>query len=107
MAKLTGGGILGNKNVKTPVRTGSPRKGSSPASANQLGQATYFKKEMVESKPAFNSGIPLGNERALDKSRTVMRSGSQSLHGPVNRGEGGVTGTADRGPRAILNEKKG
>jgi hypothetical protein len=34
MAKITGGGILGNKNVKVGVRTGSASKGSSPGAAS-------------------------------------------------------------------------
>jgi hypothetical protein len=39
MAKLTGGGILGNKNVAPPVRTGSPSRGSSPGAADQIERA--------------------------------------------------------------------
>jgi hypothetical protein len=94
MAKLTGGGILGNKNVNVGVKTGSPSKGSSPCAAAQIGASTAFKKENVEVGPAYHSGVKLGNEKALDvgkggpgTGRTVMRSGSQSLHGPVNQGE--------------------
>jgi hypothetical protein len=88
--KLTGGGILGSKNVNVGVRTGLPRKGSSPASADQLGQSTAFPKENVEARSAYNSGVKLGNEKALDvgpggcgTGRTVMRSGSQGTYGPV------------------------
>ena len=94
MAKLTGGGILGNKNVSPGVRTGSPSKATSPCAASELGQSVAFKKESVEVGPAYHSGVKLGNEKALDvgkggpgTGRTVMRSGSQSLHGPVNQGE--------------------
>jgi hypothetical protein len=90
MAKITGGGILGNKNVSVGQRTGSPNRGSSPASASQLGQSTSFKKEAVEVRPAYNSGVPLGNAKALDvgpggvgTGRTTYKSGSQNQYGPV------------------------
>src|SRR5262245_52353820 len=99
--KLTGGGILGNKNVSPPVRTGSPNRGSSPGSADQIGQSVSFRREEVERGRAYNSSI-LGNEKALDvgaggpgKGRTVMPCGSQGVHGPVNRGEAGIQGGAD------------
>ena len=91
MAKITGGGIQGNKNVNVGVRTGSPSRASSPASASQLGQSTAFRKESVDVGPAYHSG--LGNEKALDvgkggvgTGRTVHKSGSQSLHGAVEKG---------------------
>ena len=45
MAKLTGGGIQGNKNVNVGVRTGTGSKGSSPAAADQIGQSVAFKKD--------------------------------------------------------------
>jgi len=106
--KLTGGGILGNKNVSPPVRTGQPYKASSPAAADQLGQAVSFKREQVEVGRAY-TGSPLGNELAASVKcgpgggRTVMKSGSQNQWGPPNRGEAGMQpSTADRGPRAIL-----
>ena len=51
MAKLTGGGILGNKNVAPPVRTGSPSRGSSPGAADQIGASLAFKREVVELGP--------------------------------------------------------
>jgi len=94
MAKLTGGGILGNKNVSPGVRTGSPSKATSPCAAAQIGASTAFKKENVEVGPAYNSGVKLGNEKALDvgaggpgAGRTTMKSGSQGTYGPVNPGE--------------------
>ena len=87
----TGGGS--NKLVHPGVRTGSPRKGSSPASASQLGQSTSFKKETVEVRPAYNSGVPLGNAKALDvgaggpgKGRTVHHCGSQNQWGKPDPG---------------------
>jgi hypothetical protein len=109
--KLTGGGILGNKNVSPPVRTGSPNRGSSAGSADQIGAAVSFKREEVERGRAYNSSI-LGNEKALDvgkggpgAGRTVMKSGSQNRGGPPNQGEARQPGNVDRGPRAILGEK--
>jgi hypothetical protein len=89
MAKITGGGILGNKNVKVGVRTGSASKGSSPASADQLGQATAFKKEAVEAGRGYD-GAKLGNELATNvgkggpgSGRTTYKCGTQNQYGPV------------------------
>jgi hypothetical protein len=104
MAKITGGGILGNKNVNVGVRTGSPSKATSPCAASQLGQSVSFKRENVEVGPAYHSGVKLGNEKALDvgkggvgTGRTVMRSGSQGTYGPV-------AGTPRPQSRDILSE---
>src|SRR5262249_5031085 len=93
------------------IETGSPCKGTTPAAADQLGQATAFKKENVEMGKAYQ-GSKLGNEVALNvgkgapgAGRTIMPCGSQGVHGPVSRGEAGMQGGADRGPRAILGER--
>ena len=93
MAKLSGGGILGNKNVNVGVRTGSPYKGTTPAAASQLGQATSFRKEQVEQGRAY-TGSPLGNEVAGNvgrggpgTGRDVHHCGSQGTHGNVNPGQ--------------------
>jgi hypothetical protein len=93
MAKLTGGGILGNKNVNVGVRTGSPNKATSPAAASQLGQSTAFKKEQCDTGRAYD-GAKLGNAKALDvgkgspgADRTIHKSGSQNQWGPPNQGE--------------------
>ena len=112
MAKIkSGGGITSNKLVQPKIQTGSPKKGSSPASASQLGQAVFFKREQVEMGKAYNASI-LGNEKALDvgkggpgAGRTVMKSGSQNQWGPPNLGETRPAGTVDRGPRAIMGPK--
>src|SRR5262245_28463860 len=108
--KLTGGGILSNKTVNVGVRTGAPNKATSPGAANQLGVSTAFKKEQVDAGRAYPS--KLGNEVALNvgaggpgKGRTVMPCGSQGVHGPINRGEAGMQGGADRGDCAILGPK--
>ena len=48
MAKITGGGIQGNKNVSVGQRLGAPRKGSSPAgAADQIGQTVAFRKDKL------------------------------------------------------------
>jgi hypothetical protein len=111
MAKIkSGGGITSNKFVQPGIRTGSPNRATSPGAADQIGQATAFKKEQCDTGPALPS--KLGNEKALDvgkgrpgAGRTVMKSGSQNQWGPPNQGEGRMQGTADRGPRAILGPK--
>jgi hypothetical protein len=88
-----GGGIESNKLVRPSVRTGQPYKGTSPAAADYLGQATAFKKENVGTGPAY-TGSKLGNELALNvgaggpgKGRTTMPCGSQGTHGPVDPGQ--------------------
>ena len=53
MKKLGSGGGS-NKLVNPSVRTGSPSKGTSPGAADQLGQATAFRKEQVDAGPAYN-----------------------------------------------------
>lgn len=89
MAKASGGGISGNKNVNVGVRTGLGSKGSSPASANQLGQSLAFKREVVDSGRGYNAA-KFGNEVALNvgkggpgTGRTVHHCGSQGTHGAV------------------------
>src|SRR4029450_12890741 len=98
----SGGGITMSKNVSPGIRTGSPRKATSPAAASQLGQAVSFKREQVESGgKALQSR--LGNEVALNvqgggpgKGRETFRSGSQGFHGSAVQGEARQPGTADR-----------
>jgi hypothetical protein len=94
MKAKSGGGPTMSKNVSPPIRTGSASKGSSAAAAGQLGTSTAFRPDRVESGPAYHSGVPLGNQKALDvqgggpgKGRQVFRSGSQSLHGATAPGE--------------------
>jgi hypothetical protein len=106
----SGGGITSNKLVRPSVKTGQPAKGTSPAAADYLGQATAFKKESVGVGPGFPS--QLGNALALNvgaggpgTGRTVHHCGSQGQHGSPNRGEGAMQGSADRGSRAILGEQ--
>ena len=88
----SGGGITSNKFVQPGIRTGSPNRGTSPAAADQIGQATAFKKEEIDAGRALPS--VLGNEAALrvgkgapGADRTIHKSGSQNQWGPPNQGE--------------------
>jgi hypothetical protein len=88
----SGGGIQSNKLVKPSVRTGQPPKGTSPAAADYLGQATAFRKENVGVGPAYQAS-KLGNEVALNvgagapgAGRTVHHCGSQGVHGKPDPG---------------------
>jgi hypothetical protein len=93
MAKVTGGGILGNKNVSVGQRTGTGSRGSSPAAASALGQSTAFRKEQIGSERGYSGGGKFGNEIALNAAgakagpgagRTLYgQGGTQGTHGPV------------------------
>lgn len=86
MAKASGGGISGNKNVNVGVRTGTGSKGSSPGAADQIGQSVAFKKDKIDGGPGFNP-TKYGNEVALNsksapgQGRTIHGCGSQGTHG--------------------------
>jgi hypothetical protein len=93
MAKArSGGGLTSNKLVNVGVRTGAQSKGSSPASASQLGQSTAFTKEQVNAGRGYD-GAKLGNEVALNsksapgQGRQIHACGSQGQWGPTNPGE--------------------
>jgi hypothetical protein len=101
MKKLSGGGITSNKLVRPGVRTG-------PASTNKIdprgvSQYGYSTGSLMTGPGGFtsknsalpvNAGtapqVPMGNAVAASTvcgvggSRTVMRSGSQSLHGTAS-----------------------
>jgi hypothetical protein len=107
MAKSNaGGGIQSNKLVRPGVRTGSGSKGVKPGYTSQLGSAkgthltegreTPASKALVAkdamAKPAGNT-VPFGNAKALDvgkggpgTGRVVMATGTQGVHGPIDRG---------------------
>jgi hypothetical protein len=93
MAKLSGGGIQSNKNVSVGQRLGTPRKGSSPGAADQIGQTVAFKKEQVDAQRGYNAS-QLGNALATNvgkggpgTGRTLYgQCGSQGTYGPVNPG---------------------
>jgi hypothetical protein len=99
-----GGGILSNKLKQVGVRTGQPAKVQRPMGVSQIGQslgnhATAQGKPLTRSvEPVRGAALPsglsvkLGNQVAAETvcgpggSRTVMRSGVQGQHGPVNPG---------------------
>jgi hypothetical protein len=86
---VSGGGERSNKLVQVGVKSGPPRTNVvSPASANQLGASVAFRKDPLPIGTAPQ--VPLGNALATNvgaggpgKGRTVQKSGSQGLHGPV------------------------
>jgi hypothetical protein len=93
MARAKSRGITLSKNVSPPVRTGSPNRATSPGAADQLGQATAFKKEQCDTGRAYD-GAKLGNELALNvgkgspgAGRTTTKSGSQGTWGEVKPGQ--------------------
>ena len=86
---VSGGGIESRVNVSVPVRTGQPAKGTSPAAADQFGQALGAKRavELPEQGRAYNSGVKLGNEVATNvqgggpgKGRVTSPAGSQGKY---------------------------
>jgi len=103
--KGSGGGLGMNKNVRVNVRTGASAKKINKAAVNQLGAhvgdhitekrngSGYRGEDLVRGR-GYNPAPGYGNAVALNvggggpgKGREVMRSGSQCLTGPVNRGE--------------------
>ena len=100
-AKLSGGGITSNKLVRPGVRSGPPSTNKiSPRGVSQYGYATGSKMKEPGSFTTENSAlpvnqgtgaqVPMGNAVALNvkgggpgTGRTLYRSGSQAVHGPV------------------------
>jgi hypothetical protein len=111
--KLSGGGIQSNKLARPGIKSGPPRTNVvSPASADQIGQTVAFKKDPLPIRTAPQ--VPMGNAVALNvgkgspgAGRTTHHCGSQGRHGSPVAGEARQGGSADRGPRSILNEPKG
>jgi hypothetical protein len=104
----SGGGIRGNKNVKIGVNAG-PRRTNviSPSAVADVGAAIGYKRLPLIKATAPQ--VPLGNELATNvgrgapgAGRTVYPCGYQDQHGTPAKGEPGMQGAADRGPRAIL-----
>jgi hypothetical protein len=114
MAKLSGGGIQGNKVVNKPVRYGDPGGARivSPSGVSQIGgaQGAVRRGSNITSQ---NSAVPvmkgpvggginvkLGNQVAAETvcgvggSRTVSKSGSQSHHqsSPMSKGKDILSG---------------
>jgi len=118
MAKVTGGGIQGNKVVqsRSGVKVEPKPHAVSPAGVAQQGMATAFKKEELYQGKGYAgaampaTGIP-GRYNAKTSGpgslKTVMPSGSQSHYGPnaanaVNRAPD-PPATGNRG-RDILSD---
>jgi hypothetical protein len=114
----SGGGATMNKNVRPPIRTGSPRQRNvTPDGAASIGRSVgNHASEGAEgggyttkrpNAPLYveaRAPVPLGNEVALNvgrggpgAGRVVHQSGSQGQHGPA------VQGSTPR-PRDILSE---
>jgi hypothetical protein len=100
-----GGGLGSSVVVQKPVRTGSGSASTRPAGVAQIGQAwgdhasdaknanTGYRGERLHNPDRNFQPVKFGNEVALNvgaggpgTGRTVMRSGSQSTHGPVDSG---------------------
>ena len=115
MKKLSGGGITSNKLVRPGVRTGPASTNKiSPRGVSQYGYATGSRISGTGSYTTENTALPvragaakqepLGNTIALNvkgggpgAGRTVMRTGTQGLHGPVVQGS-----TPPGQPRDVL-----
>jgi hypothetical protein len=103
MVKLTGGGISGNKVVQSKAGKQEPisHKGS-PAGVAQLGAAVQFKKEEPTSGKGYQPyGAKDHTAQGPGAMRTIHRSGSQGLHGPV------AQGSRDRAPDVPATSTKG
>jgi hypothetical protein len=104
----SGGGIQSNKRREVGYRGGKRTLDAvSVQAVSELGARTAYKKSpLVKSTP--NDFVPLGNSLAAacpqgpGGGRTVYASGYQDQHGAAAKGEGGIRGAADRGPRQIL-----
>jgi hypothetical protein len=95
----SGGGYGSNKNVSTPVRTGSGSREVHPGYAGQLGQAqgshvtgerdSSYRGEKMYGGRGMNP-VPYGNQVALNvkgggpgTGRTIYHCGTQDQHGNV------------------------
>jgi hypothetical protein len=107
MAKRSNaGGGHGSRNVvEKPVRIGKGGRAQSPAAVNQLGakvgdhiterrQSTGYRGEKLVRGEGYNPAPGFGNEVALNVKgggpgvgRTIYKTGTQCMTGPVNRGE--------------------
>jgi hypothetical protein len=105
----SGGGITSNKLVHPKMRGGKRTLDAvSPSAVADLGAAVGYKRTpLVKSTP--KDFVPLGNDLATNvgrggpgTGRNIYPSGFQCQTGAAAKGEGGIQGRADRGPRAIL-----
>lgn len=100
--RLSGGGITSRNNVSPSMRNGSAARVQNVKGVSQIGQSLgnhatdsgrTMKGVAVTTMGPAIGGARLGNEVAASTvcgvggSRTVMRSGAQGQHGPVNPGQ--------------------
>jgi hypothetical protein len=105
----SGGGITSNKLRQVGIKAG-PRRTNviSPSAVADVGAAISYKRLPLIKSTAPQ--VPLGNDLATNvgrgapgAGRTIYPCGYQDQHGAVAKGETGIQGRADRGPRAILD----
>src|SRR5262249_32899713 len=93
MAKITGGGIQGNKVTQSRAgyKVEPAANKASPAGAGQLGAAVQFRKEpLIQGKGYNPSGVPATGvpgkfnsaAQGPGSGRTIYPSGGQSRYGP-------------------------
>jgi hypothetical protein len=95
----SGGGITMNKNTRTSVRSGPASTNKiNPKGAAQIG-AALDPKAVERVKAGTAPAVPLGNQLATNvgkggpgTGRTVMRAGSQGMHGAPATGNPPPTG---------------
>src|SRR6476619_755833 len=89
MVKLTGGGLNSNKVVQSKYGKAEPVSHKvGPEAAAQLGRSEQFKKPNLEQGQGYQPYGPKDHTTAGPGAmRTIHKSGSQGLHGPVARGE--------------------
>jgi hypothetical protein len=104
MAKSSAGGGINSKQVRqVGQRLGSTATGFTPGGVAQFGQAvgdhtTEGKTTNYKGDPLHTKSPPAGGARALGNTktmsygakgqgRTVMSTGTQQVHGPINPGE--------------------
>jgi hypothetical protein len=111
MAKARSGGGLGmSKVVHRQSPKAEPKSTAiNPGGAAQLGSKALAPKYAtpLEAGPGYST--PVGPSSSIGQgpgaNRQVHRCGSQGQHGSPVAGEARPRGTADYGPRSILNEK--
>jgi len=109
MKKLSGGGIGSNKVVHRQAPKAEPKPHAiNPGGAAQLGSQALAPKYATPLQAGRGYSPPVGPSSNMGigpgANRQVHHCGSQGQHGSPNRGESRQPGTADRGPRTILNE---
>jgi hypothetical protein len=113
MAKPRSGGGLGmSKVVHRQAPKVEPKPHAiNPGGAAQLGSKALAPKYATPLEAGRGYSTPVGPSSNMGQgpgaNRTTSKSGSQGFHGSAVQGEPRQGGTADRGPRSILNEPKG